>query len=116
MSVTFDQRKFLGGSTSTPAGVGPGLYDLAAAYDALAASSKNAASSSFLSKSSSRHKNSVSTACSANLYSTKSTSDGRRSPRAAVESFVREAAGQPASSCSALRRCSDAARALSADV
>ena len=43
MSVTFDQRKFLGGSTSTPAGVGPGLYDLAAAYDALAASSKNAA-------------------------------------------------------------------------
>ena len=23
MSVTFDQRKFLGGSTSTPAGVGP---------------------------------------------------------------------------------------------
>ena len=52
MSVTFDQRKFLGGSTSTPAGVGPGLYDLAAAYDALAASSKNAASSSFLSKSS----------------------------------------------------------------
>ena len=47
MSVTFDQRKFLGGSTSTPAGVGPGLYDLAAAYDALAASSKNAASSSF---------------------------------------------------------------------
>ena len=52
MSVTFDDRKFLGGSTSTPAGVGPGLYDLAAAYDALAASSKNAASSSFLSKSS----------------------------------------------------------------
>ena len=52
MSVTFDQRKFLGGSTSTPVGVGPGLYDLAAAYDALAASSKNAASSSFLSKSS----------------------------------------------------------------
>ena len=52
MSVTFDQRKFLGGSTSTPAGVGPGLYDLAAAYDALATSSKNAASSSFLSKSS----------------------------------------------------------------
>ena len=60
MSVTFDPRKFLGGSTSTPAGVGPGLYDLAAAYDALAASSKNAASSSFLSKSSKNNPRSVS--------------------------------------------------------
>ena len=52
MSVTFAERDFLLAARSTPAGVGPGLYDLAKSYDTLARRGDSRPTSSFQSKAS----------------------------------------------------------------